>query len=489
MLEVVPRGNEYVSIFSGTITSIIKASANHEQIAEQLAQALCAISEHVAECEVELELFRTEEMQKAVADLYAHIFLFLTDTLGWYMAKRRKRLLDSFNENFMREFESEIENIQHKSEIIKRKVAHSMGAEQRVTRLIVEQTRKDLRLGLEGIQREHAETRYYAQQFSDQLEKERAERREDKKHWANLHGALVKLLTNAANSHRAEGKHKRTISLPKKLNNLRGADPNLFLVQGLLEAADVRRSDPHPKAGTMSMTREQLSTNSAGLEDFFDRDRVRLLCDTISPTMVTVEALAYLTEWTKSVDAHILCVAGPGFEGDELENPMSKLAAKFIDFATSANIPVVSYFCEIKRGKERRGTNSRELQGLIELTYAMIRQMVEIVLPEFQCLKDFSDARFAKLDGTAECWNETMVLLEDLREIVPGKVFCVIDGFQWLDDRNISEYLLQFVETLRSDNLKVLFTTAGQSRCLLNHLSRAELLAFDKPLSGIALEL
>jgi hypothetical protein len=209
ILELVPRGNEYVSLFSGTLTSILKASVNHETIVEELAMALCEISEHVADCETELELYRTEEMRRAVADLYAHIFLFLTDALDWYMKKRRKRLTDSFNERFMKEFEDEIENIKRFSKRIKRKVAHNSAAEQRVTRLIGEETHKETRIariGLEGVQREQAELKYSAERFSEQAQREWAEQRHRDIYMTKLVEGLTNLLTTSAQSHLIEGK-------------------------------------------------------------------------------------------------------------------------------------------------------------------------------------------------------------------------------------------------------------------------------------------
>lgn len=171
---------------------------NHENIAEELSQALYLISEHVVDCETELEIFKTEAIQRAVADLYAHVFLFLTDTLNWYLKKRRKRLLDSFNENFLSEFDKEIENIKRKSEIIKRKAGQNIAAEQRVTRVIVEETHKDLRLGLKDIERKQAEIDYNTQQFNKQYQKERMERQEEKKRIAQLIDNVENLLTSVA---------------------------------------------------------------------------------------------------------------------------------------------------------------------------------------------------------------------------------------------------------------------------------------------------
>ncbi|KAF2464831.1 uncharacterized protein BDR25DRAFT_271045 [Lindgomyces ingoldianus] len=455
MLETIPKGNEYVSIFAGTITTLIKASVNHENIAEELSQALWMISEHSADCEVEMELFRTEAMQRAVADLYAHIFLFLTDTLSWYMKKRRKRMMDSFNERFLQEFECEIDNIKRKSEIIKRKAAQHLMAEQRVTRLTVEETRKDLRLGLEGVMRTHAETMYYAQHVADQIERQRVEQQEVKNNVAQLYRNIVKFLTDSAQS------EKGNVSLDLESEHIM----NPRAVQGA------------------NKSRDDLHLNSASLEDFFQRDRVRLECDLFVPTPVDPEAVSCLAEWTRQLSSFpILSIASRDFSSrDELENPMTILAAKFIDFAAASNIPLVSYFCELKRGERLQMGNTLEMQGLMSLFYGILRQMIELAPPEFKSSKDFSKERFEKLDGSVHSWDHLTSVFRDVQDILPGKLFCVIDGLQWLDDASTSSFLAQFVEMLRRDNFKVLITTTGQSQCLLDCLTREELLILERP--------
>src|SRR6185437_5858627 len=83
------------------------------RIAESFTESLCLISEHIVDCKPELELFRTDEMLQLIADLYAHIFLYLSEVMEWLMRKRYQRLLDSFKEDFSQRFDAEIKNIQH----------------------------------------------------------------------------------------------------------------------------------------------------------------------------------------------------------------------------------------------------------------------------------------------------------------------------------------------------------------------------------------
>lgn len=189
-----------------------------------------------------------------------------------------------------------------------------------------------------------------------------------------------------------------------------------------------------------------------------------------------------VTDWTQSAATQILSIAGPVFYGDELENPMTMFAAKFIDFALMSKVPVISYFCELRRHEEVVGDNTKELQGLIQMVYALVRQMIELLLPEVHTSVDFQPNRFTQLDGTAETWEQAIGILSDIQSLLPGTVFCVVDGLQWLDSRRVNKYVAQLVELFRSDKLKVLLTSAGQVRCLSQVLRRSELLIMDEPM-------
>lgn len=140
---------------------------NHEKIAEGLSAALCEIGEQVRDSTSELHLFPTEQMQRLISDLYAHIFLFLTSVMEWIMQKKYKRLIDSFNQNFIGRFKTEIDTIKNHAERIRQLAAQASRAETRVVRLTgedmgeeIRELRRDIRVGLEEIARERAEAAY-----------------------------------------------------------------------------------------------------------------------------------------------------------------------------------------------------------------------------------------------------------------------------------------------------------------------------------------
>lgn len=220
LMKILPEGNEYVAIFAGTLNAIIKvrirsrgctykfghgfvantmqASANHEKIAEGLAEGLCTISEHIEDTDRDLKLSKSADMLHLVADLYEHVFLFLSSVMDWIMEKRFRRLLDSFSDNFNERFENEIRRINKKAERIRIFATQSLMAETRVTRLLVEGLDRDMRLGLAGDERHRADMQLFAERIERQLLKAEESRRVQDENMRKLGGAVVVLLETDA---------------------------------------------------------------------------------------------------------------------------------------------------------------------------------------------------------------------------------------------------------------------------------------------------
>lgn len=154
-------------------------------------------------------------------------------------------------------------------------------------------------------------------------------------------------------------------------------------------------------------------------------------------------------------------------EGDDLKNRVSAIAAKFIHVTAQSGIPVLSYFCELRSGERLRpGNSSSDLQGLIALSYALLRQMIEILLPRFETTVDLSEERFRRLEGTAETWDDLMKAIESLVGLMPDRIFRIVDGLHWIDDASTERYMQDLIGILRKAKFWVLFTTTGRAPCL-----------------------
>lgn len=221
---------------------------------------------------------------------------------------------------------------------------------------------------------------------------------------------------------------------------------------------------------------DKVSLTSKGLEDTFHRERVRLPVDATEPIMLNQEALVGLSEWAESGAQPALWLSGPNIDADDLDNPISVLAARIIDLAARSQVPVISYFCELRRNERlRAGNPTIEVQALLSLVYALTRQLVELLLPQFDAAVDLSETRFSRLDGTAASWAEAVAVFRDLIRLSSDRVLCVIDGFHWLDDRSTDVYLGKFLGLLREGKLRVVLTTTGRSACLRDEVSGLEM--------------
>lgn len=218
-----------------------------------------------------------------------------------------------------------------------------------------------------------------------------------------------------------------------------------------------------------------MSLDSCELEDFFQRTRVRVGREDFDPTMIFPDTASRLGIWTEAAAPQMLWLSGPYTQTDTFDNPMSTLAAKIISLAARNGLSLVTYLCELRRREPLRpGNSTKESQSMITLLYAIVRQVVELLPPLFETDADLSKTRFHQLDGTIRSWEHALRMLRDLLRLMPQTAICIIDGIQWLDDRSTKTNLKELVQVLRSEKLKVLFTTAGSSRCLIAELSSSE---------------
>lgn len=108
-----------------------------------------------------------------IANLYAHIFLYLQDTMNWYLKKPRNRFLDSFNENFNDHFEDLLVSIENISKGILREVNLSSKAEIRQTKSTTDflaASQANTRVSFDNIERKVEDTKHSTEQLRRELE-------------------------------------------------------------------------------------------------------------------------------------------------------------------------------------------------------------------------------------------------------------------------------------------------------------------------------
>lgn len=238
---------------------------------------------------------------------------------------------------------------------------------------------------------------------------------------------------------------------------------------------------------------DDLQYYSRHLEDSIVHGRIKAPYDAAAGLFFDWQVVAALQEWTTSSSSQIINVVGPS----QIEEPSSTapIASHCIDLAVESRIPVISFFCELpRRGMTLPHPMTPEMAALISLTYALIRQLIELFpSATIQVPTSLNRQSFERLNGFSESLDEALEILGLLLDQSPPILLCIIDGLQKLDDQETRRHLTLLLETLRgqrrtmdADNanpdrvLKILFTTAGRSRCLLNGLTRDELVFAER---------
>lgn len=118
-----------------------------------------------------------------VSEFYGQIFIFLSEVMDWILAKKRKRLLKSFNDDLVATFQKDLDRIVKRAERILRRAEQSSRAEVQFVRHKVESIDdrgvEDIRLGTRGIARHVADRQYVEERLKLHEARIEAYRRED----------------------------------------------------------------------------------------------------------------------------------------------------------------------------------------------------------------------------------------------------------------------------------------------------------------------
>ncbi|KAF2104081.1 hypothetical protein NA57DRAFT_70292 [Rhizodiscina lignyota] len=491
MLEVLPSSSEY-------------ASVNYQKIAEGLSKALLEINDIVAAVNKETLIYPTTAMQHVVANLYAHIFLFLKEVMAWYTKRSHHRLLSSFREDFYEHFEDHIRIIREISWSINREAQASSMAEGRYTRLMVEDLAQMLSsiIGSEGRRREEAQARFERAKASRQLLQE-GERTDYLKQERNYILDQFKQIMSEEQLGVAATGMLRQQAQTYIQNGSGGGDATVTaktIGAGTRESlANIGSSLDSQRRPSGPQSREEIEFISRALEDLFSRAdiRIRKESETEPVFFADNEIVSTLKDWTTDASGAILCISGP----NEVARPSSTslLASQYAAYAEQAGVPVISHFCSLPR-KSSQSSITLEMISLASLLCSLIRQLVELLPLELPPNSPRLDSdRFARLNGTVESLSDAMSLLQDLISVAPPLLLFIIDGIQWLDDKTTEKHIRALVSLLRkcssptagqsslvntappsTQTIKVLFTTSGKSRALIPILERHELLLADR---------
>lgn len=221
LLGILPEGNDYISIFTGVLHVVIKvctifrkhrliklgiktnvklkASDNNQKLAKGIAESLSAIGEYCEDMQGDIHLFQTEPMMRLVSEFYGQVFLFLSGVMEWITKKWYKRMVNSFNDDLVLEFDMELESIKYKAKRIRHRAEQSHRGEGQYVRYKVDnfghelEGFEDKRLGTMGLARQQAERQYSEEKLQFQEARSELKRQEYPAYEKQL-GHMLKLL-------------------------------------------------------------------------------------------------------------------------------------------------------------------------------------------------------------------------------------------------------------------------------------------------------
>jgi len=136
-------------------------------------------------------------------------------------------------------------------------------------------------------------------------------------------------------------------------------------------------------------------------------------------------------------------------------------------------------------------------QGLIALTYSVIRQLIDWLPPvvDSDAVLDLSAERFRQLDGTLTSWKAALSLVDTLLQSAPPLLVFIIDGLDTIHDTSTDGAIRELVRVLLTHTrrqpqgglngqgptllLKVLFTVIGRPSALVETMSEHQLVLSD----------
>ncbi|KAH3997843.1 hypothetical protein HBI81_114510 [Parastagonospora nodorum] len=475
MLKILPQGDMYTSLLSGSVETIVQASVNHEQVGEHFAVAWKEIDRIVAATRRELTEFPAPFLLELGIELCCKILEFVTFFFSWYTQKGHKRFLASFNEGLSKDYQPILDEVRQISSFMQRGFQLCMAKNER-------------RQGINFARYFHE-----VEQFQ---QKDRWSR--DEEQWKMQHRAQEaynKILSEETRNHLANMSQQLENMLiercGKGIKQILSREAYHFVAEGYdngpthattsllvsIEEEHQVESQP-PQDSTSVSTKAELNKASRVLDPFFDYKHI----DASTPNIecfIELEVVQRLQYWNSDISSSILGICGPASISQD--GPARLMASNYVRAAHAAGIPCISFFCE-KSAQVPPENRARETIGTVAMMYALIKQLILYLPPEWSEAAVMVKDDFEALDGTLATWTEALSVFRKLLDLSkPPVLLIVIYGLQELDHNATKARLGLFLDLLRdvmSDRsriVKALLVTAGISEVVYTGLGVDEI--------------
>ncbi|KAK8115438.1 hypothetical protein PG984_011940 [Apiospora sp. TS-2023a] len=415
LFSIIPQGDKYTSVFTGVVSSLVKA--------------LAEISDKMSFSRKQSSVYSNDKIRELVIRLYIRYFRFLCLTMKWFSSKR-ERFWSSIDQSYIpKNIQAEVKDIKGIAEGIQNEVDLEF--------------RRDVKESLE--------------QLASSLGKATPDRPEKRQVTSEQN-----LLPPSEEAELVLG-DGAVGSLPPPKEGVseddRPGERRVTFEQNLLPTEEVELV---PASVVLN---GNLDAASQHLEPFHDRDPLSIYTQASHPNarQVPSQVFTRLQRWMSSTISAPLWVMGRPLTGRN-NSIQSMVAARVVLLAGEAKVPCIWYICRPPVITSLKLILDQKQKLFVSMVYSLIRQLCQLVPIEVE--KDFEGLEhLAELDGSPQSIPIALSLLKGLLDISPHLMICVIDGLQLLGCGELVKYVDELLEMLTGpvqDHVgKLLVTTSG----------------------------
>ncbi|EGO55982.1 hypothetical protein NEUTE1DRAFT_86754 [Neurospora tetrasperma FGSC 2508] len=464
MFAIIPQGDRYVSLFTGVVSFIAKASINHIKIGESFSIALSDVSRDLSYVKASAMVSDTPMMRKLVVEIYVEVFKLLCQALGWFTSRSRRTIAALDRNYYARHVQPFVDRIQKAIQRIRDK-AHL------VTHEAVQEIRD---MGHELLQRTAGrESRLDSEEMSHEKLSRMGE---------TLGFSSVQTLSSV----------EQQATHGTETECLGNSDIDAMDVEG--ECGSRRKPTRFRDRSDFDLERYASAFLSRYLEDGRS-DVSRNPSDAFS-TLLPSEVVTELQKWITAPKSNTVWVVGRPVS--PFGSGLSVAALRICEIAKEIHIPCISFICKqrysfassfsaIRKNGSTGGLDPKEA-GLIALLYSVIAQLIYLLPDEpFPSSAVLEKDNFERLDGAMSSASTALEIIRELAIHAPPSLIWVLDNVQNTESTATYTHLKAFVEFLREQESKsnsaheegkkpfskVCFTTDGNC-VLLSRLSQKD---------------
>ncbi|KAI1479211.1 hypothetical protein F4774DRAFT_138077 [Daldinia eschscholtzii] len=474
LFKLIPTEDKYLSLLTGVISSIVKASVNYNKIADGFSQALSEMTADLRTAGRKMEIEDGPDMQKLVSELYVQVFQFLCHAMS-YFRKRTKRLRSALNKHFYeKNFKTMVDGIRTTIQKIQQEAAHATEGR------------------IRGLEDRVIQVDYKLDQVLPCLKAVGNESRDDDE---NQIGDKLILATRFVSLGNRAFQHLEAVQAHCQYDEISDLRHHALLLPGIedIEVSSTEESNRRVESDestssdeineTDLRTRYEIQEYASRLSPYIEdgRKEVSNTPDRVSRELLPAEVILELQNWLGAVKSRMIWVEG--MPANSYSSDLSLAARRLVDISLSANIPCISFFVKPRYDFASRVSPPmpQRQAAVVALLYSIITQLACLLPVEFENLEELEEAHFQKLDGSFGSVPFALQVVRALLKYAPPSLIWVLDGFQLTESQDTIPHLRTLISILRDQEAncisKVCFTTDGNCMVLsrtMNVLERVE---------------